>query len=295
MISATSVTIGLPFFNAEPYLRDAIRSVFAQTHEKWELILIDDGSTDRSLEIAKSVQDPRVRVISDGRNLKLAARLNQITETARFGTIARMDADDLMAPERIARQLEVLHRNSSVDLVSAGLISMDSNDDPIGVRWHSSDTVTRKQLLRRSGCGIVHASVVGRRAWFQRNPYDPALAIAQDYELWLRSSRMGDLNNRVVQEPLYYVRELASATPDKMLRSYAMDRRSIRINRESLFDMRYFAKSLLKTSALRMLVATGNFNKLIRLRSQELSDPNLILKFEADLLKIRRTTVPGMC
>jgi len=82
------VTIGLPFYNAEKYLTDAIRAVFAQTHQHWELILIDDGSTDGSLKIAKSVQDPRVRVYSDGKNKKLAARLNEITKLAKYEYIA---------------------------------------------------------------------------------------------------------------------------------------------------------------------------------------------------------------
>ena len=63
--SLPPVSIGLPFFNAERFLIDAVKSVFAQTHQDWELILMDDGSTDRSLEIAKSIRDPRVRVYSD--------------------------------------------------------------------------------------------------------------------------------------------------------------------------------------------------------------------------------------
>src|SRR5690554_4188978 len=92
-----SVSIGIPFFNAEAYLLDAIKSVFAQTHQNWELILLDDGSTDRSLEIARSIDDPRVRVYSDGQNKHLAARLNEIARLARYEYLARMDADDLMA------------------------------------------------------------------------------------------------------------------------------------------------------------------------------------------------------
>ena len=67
------VSIAIPFYNAEKYLRDSIRSVFAQTHQDWELILMDDGSTDGSLAIAKSIKDPRVSVYSDGQNKKLAA------------------------------------------------------------------------------------------------------------------------------------------------------------------------------------------------------------------------------
>ena len=74
------VSIGIPFYNAEKYLDYAIRSVINQSYSNWELILIDDGSTDRSLEIAKSFSDKRIKVLSDGENKGLILRLNQLTE-----------------------------------------------------------------------------------------------------------------------------------------------------------------------------------------------------------------------
>lgn len=100
------ITIGIPFYNAEAYLADAIKSVLAQTFKEWELILVDDGSSDNSLKIAKEFEkkDSRIRVISDGLNKKLPARLNQIINKARFNIIARMDADDLMDIERSEKQ-----------------------------------------------------------------------------------------------------------------------------------------------------------------------------------------------
>ena len=105
------ITIGLPFYNAENYLELAIKSVFAQTYQDWELILMDDGSTDRSLEIAKSINDPRVSVYSDGKNKKLAARLNEIVRLAKYDYLARMDADDLMSTKRIETQMNILKNN----------------------------------------------------------------------------------------------------------------------------------------------------------------------------------------
>src|SRR3990172_8588478 len=92
------LTIGISFYNAERTLGDAIRSVFAQNICEWELILIDDGSKDRSLNIAKAIVDPRVRVISDGKRMTLAPRLNQIAALAKAPLLARMDADDFMHP-----------------------------------------------------------------------------------------------------------------------------------------------------------------------------------------------------
>jgi glycosyltransferase involved in cell wall biosynthesis len=288
------VTIGLPFFNAEADLPDAIRSVFAQTHHDWELILVDDGSTDRSLEIARSVSDPRVRVVSDGRNLRLAARLNQIVDLASTDIIVRMDADDLMAPERIAKQLQVLQNGQDIDLVSTGLVSIDHSGQPFGVRWHFASTVTRENLLRKSGTGIVHASVVGRRAWFLRNRYDPGVPIAQDYDLWLRSSARNDLAVHVVQEPLYYVREVSSVTPDKMFRSYGMDRRALWRNRRSVWEARFILKSFLKTIALQIIIILGGLNWLVRRRSKPLTDMALILKVRNDIETIQNTHVEGL-
>lgn len=118
------ISIGIPFFNAEKYLEDAIKSVLAQTFQNWELILVDDGSTDRSLEIARSFVDPRIRIISDGSNRRLPYRLNQIINEAKYDIIARMDADDLMAVDRLEKQMKVLNENPEIDLVVTSLYSI---------------------------------------------------------------------------------------------------------------------------------------------------------------------------
>ena len=112
------LTVGIPFHNNEKTLLDAIRSIFSQTFQDWELILVDDGSTDDSLKLALSVEDPRVRVLpSDDQNRLLAARLNEITQAARGEFIARMDADDLHRDMGSnARQRMV--SNFTVDLIA---------------------------------------------------------------------------------------------------------------------------------------------------------------------------------
>jgi glycosyltransferase involved in cell wall biosynthesis len=293
-VGTMKVTVGLPFFNAEADLPTAIRSVFAQTHEDWELLLIDDGSTDRSLDVARSVRDERVTVVSDGQNRRLAARLNQIVDMAQTEFIVRMDADDLMAPERIGRQLAVLIDEPQIDIVSSGLVSIDRNGRPFGARTHFSPVVTRDHLVRKAGTGIVHAAVVGRRAWFLQNRYDPNVPIAQDYDLWLRSSVKLDIAVRIIQEPLYYVRELDSVTPQKMLRAYRMDRRALRLYRRNLWEMRLILKSFAKSAALKTIVASGGFDWLVRRRSRLLTDPHLISKINADIAKICSTAVPGL-
>src|SRR5262245_11146808 len=102
------ISIILSFQNPGPDFRLAIQSVFAQTVTHWELLLMDDGSTDGSLAFARSLDDPRVRVFTDGLSLNLNRRLNQLIDLARAPYIARMDADDVMHPGRLERQHTLL-------------------------------------------------------------------------------------------------------------------------------------------------------------------------------------------
>src|SRR5690606_5073350 len=130
------ISIGIPFFNAECYLEGAIKSIIQQSLKDWELILVDDGSTDNSLDIARyfAQKDTRIRVISDGLNKKLPYRLNQIIKESKGEYIARMDADDLIHPDRLKIQLEFLENNKNFDLVSAGIISINDKNQIKGIR-----------------------------------------------------------------------------------------------------------------------------------------------------------------
>ena len=97
------LTIGLPFYNNEKTLADAIKSVLVQSYTDWELILTDDGSTDTSLSIANEFakNDKRIIVISDSINKGLSYRLNQIADMTTTRYLARMDADDMMMPRKL--------------------------------------------------------------------------------------------------------------------------------------------------------------------------------------------------
>ena len=185
------VTIGISFYNAESTLLDAVRSVFAQTHKNWELILVDDGSTDRSLELARSISDPRVTVHSDGQNRKLAGRLNQLVGLAKYDFIARMDADDMMAPNRIETLLKILSADDTYDLASCGTFSIKDDGSFNGYRGRAEKNYSFAGLLNKSQ-GFLHAGLVARKSWYQRNRYDERLPLGQDTELWLRSARAND-------------------------------------------------------------------------------------------------------
>lgn len=267
----TYVTIAISFYNAESTLLDAIRSVFAQTYSYWELILIDDGSSDRSLELAQSIDDSRIRVYSDGENRRLAARLNQITQLARYDILMRMDADDLMSPRRLEKQLALLNRQTDIDLVATGLCSLNDNYDPVGVRLIAKEHTVTAKILLSGNSGILHASVMGRRAWFERNPYKESMVQSQDSNLWVRAYAKDDLRIAFIGEPLYYYREDGNITKKKLLLAYAMGRHTIVADAKNRFSIylktQALGQNLAKTAIVSLFSKFGVLQMLRRRRN----------------------------
>lgn len=289
------VTIGISFYNARATLLDAIRSVFAQTHQDWELILVDDGSTDGSLELARSIDDPRVRVYSDGQNKRLAARLNELTRLARHDFVARMDADDLMTRDRIERQLRALVGNDDVDLVSAGLVSMSDDLQASGVRVAPQGyEVTASEVLA-GRAWITHAAVLGRRAWFLRNPYDETLRVSQDTNLWIRACAKRDLRIKILSDYMYFYREDGNVTYRKIREAYRVHRRTIlEVNSGYRLScrIRAYALSLAKSSAAFVLYRLGWIGLLRARRNEVAIDPQLRMAIDREVAAILATPLP---
>jgi glycosyltransferase involved in cell wall biosynthesis len=219
------VTIGISFLNAEKYLRLAISSIFAQTITNWRLILVDDGSVDASLQIAKSfTNDTRVTLLSDGLNLGLAARLNQISDLTTTPFLARMDADDLISTQRIEAQIDYLDRHPNVDLTATGIISMSDDFEYQGQRFAPWSVASTYSILTHR-TGIVHASVLGRTEWFIRNPYRIGFDRAEDIELWVRTNEKQDLKVAFISDNFYFYREFDSTSSRKLNTSIRTMRR----------------------------------------------------------------------
>ena len=180
------VSILLPFFNAEQTLGPAIRSIIQQSYPHWELILIDDGSTDHSLAMVKRFDDPRIRVVSDRRNLKLPRRLNQGVKLSRGKYIARMDADDVAYPARIETQLQFLEHNPQIDMVASRVIIFNAQGNIVGTYPFKQ---THADICRRPWAGFYfpHPTWMGKSSWFKLNPYDELSYKTQDQELLLRT------------------------------------------------------------------------------------------------------------
>jgi len=288
-----SVTIGIPFLNARRCLADAVRSVFAQTHDDWELLLIDDGSADGSIDVVRHLNDPRVRVLSDGSNRGLCVRLNQIASLAQGAYLARMDADDLMHPERIERQIRFLSANPDIDLVDTATFTVDDDLTPLGIRG-DRPLDSRPEAVLRNGL-LIHPTVMGRAEWFRGNPYDPVYVRAEDRELWSRTC--GTTKFARLGEPMFFYREGLAGN----LRNYLRTERTVRdilhrygpplvgARRTRLLVMR----SRLKSMAYRIGTKLGLQGRLIKKRNRPLSAAE-IQEGRRILSVIQSTAVSGL-
>ena len=216
------VTVGIPFLNARATLLDSIRSVFAQSFADWNLLVVDDGSTDGSVEIARSVRDPRVTVLVDGAHRGLVYRLNQLVARTQSPYFARMDADDLMHPERLARQMAEFARRPEVEILGSAAYVIDQSGKPYGVRGDSPAYVAKTDVR----AGFLHPTVIARTDWMRRHPYDPAFTRAEDLELWRRADAATVCAR--LPEPLLFYREPLTSALSKYRASCRSERKAIR-------------------------------------------------------------------
>ncbi|ELR96302.1 glycosyltransferase family 2 protein [Gloeocapsa sp. PCC 73106] len=292
------ISVGIPFYNNQATLGAAIRSVFAQTWQDWELILVDDGSSDRSVEIAKAVEDSRVKVIQDGENRGLAWRLNQITRLAQGEYLARMDGDDLMHPQRLERQIEYLRQNPQVDVVATGVYVVNHENQLQGIRGLDSlHQMTTKSVLLNKGL-IIHPTVMGKRDWFERYPYDTSYLRTQDRELWCRSA--GDSCFAKIPEPLYFYRQ-SRLNPQNYLKTYRLaSRQNLRLlqsygiaNLGVIETFKQMASIPVKIWTYQCLTWLGLQNKLMSQKNQSLS-PQQQAEGVATLEYILTYPIPGL-
>lgn len=196
-----AVSVVLPVRDGERYIAQAIASVQGQTFPDWELVVVDDGSTDATPEVLRAAAeaDGRVRVHRQERTgLGPALRLG--CSVAAAALIARMDADDICRPERLERQLDLLARRPTVALVGAGVLYVDPLARPVKPAIPPADDDAIKQRLEVETV-FFHPTVVFRRTAYEAvGGYRDVAVPAEDLDLWLRLAEHYELAN--VPEPL---------------------------------------------------------------------------------------------
>jgi hypothetical protein len=193
-MTAPAVTVLMPVYNAARFLADAVDSVLCQSFRDFELLVVNDGSTDRTTEILASYRDPRVRVIDNGRNLGLIPSLNRGLEIAQGEYIARMDQDDVCQRHRLAVQVDFMRSHPDVGLAGAWYRTIGQHKARV---VHLPTTHEEITAWLPFHCPIAHPTAFFRRKLFADNllTYDPNYPHAEDYDLWSRAARIMRLAN----------------------------------------------------------------------------------------------------
>lgn len=190
------ISVLLPVYNSEKYVKSSIESILNQTYTNFEIIVVDDGSSDNTEAIIKKIQDKRVNYYKNEKNLTLAPTLNKGLLLCRGKYIARMDADDVSLPERFQKQVDFLEKNPDYLLVGSAYY-VERDGVLKGVRRH---VLSYKKLKSKLlfGNNISHPSVMINRQLLLDSGelYNEAFRYAQDYDLWTRliiNYKMGNL------------------------------------------------------------------------------------------------------
>jgi glycosyltransferase involved in cell wall biosynthesis len=187
------VTVLMPLFNGKTYLSEAIESILGQTFGDFELLVIDDGSTDEGPNIVKGYRDQRIRLIANDENLGIAATLNRGIGLARGKYVARMDCDDISLPHRLEKQFAFMEAHPDVGVCGSRVRRIGAKKGLWKVK--SRDEAIKSRLLFENA--MAHPSVMIRKSVLVDHNlrYDPALRCSQDYAFWVDLSRLSRLAN----------------------------------------------------------------------------------------------------
>lgn len=213
------ISVIMSVYNGETYLKEAIESVINQTFKNWELIIINDCSTDSTGEILAefSVKDERIKVYTNEVNLKLPTSLNKAISLATGKYIARMDADDICLPYRFEKQYKFMEENSDVALSSCRFMTVKNGVYMSGGAGGRCDNEALRAMLLVAN-PILHPGVIAKSEVMKRFNYDTTLTCTEDLELWTRMA-MGNQKMEILPECLLIYR-----LHDKQITSTTLER-----------------------------------------------------------------------
>jgi glycosyltransferase involved in cell wall biosynthesis len=202
-----TLSVVMPVHNAEPFLASSIESILHQTYRDFEFVILDDASTDGSAKILRewARRDTRIRLVESPTRLGLTGSANRVVQEARTATCARMDADDVSQPDRLAAQWAVLESRPEAVLVGTLWQGIDDRGRVIRPR-------DRWRLLHPNGAApFPHGSIMFRREVFlDTGGYRPECELWEDFDLYLRMGKRGHV--LVLPEALYRYRFHAGST-----------------------------------------------------------------------------------
>jgi glycosyltransferase involved in cell wall biosynthesis len=195
------ISIILPVFNGEKYLGEAIDSILCQSCTDFELILVNDGSTDRTAEIISRYEDSRIVCLNNTENIGLVRSLNIGLKIVRGTYIARMDADDVSHGDRLRQQLDFIENNPAIGVLGTAMHQVDETGEPFQLLEPPTEhaLIAWKMLFE---CPVFHPTVLMRRTAIEAaGGYDPGFRHVEDIDLWTRMLATTQFANLPV--PLY--------------------------------------------------------------------------------------------
>jgi GT2 family glycosyltransferase len=198
-------------YNYQDHIRQTLRSVLDQTFRSFEVVVVDDASEDASVESIRSFDDPRIRLIVNSTNLGGSASFNRGVEAARGTWIVNIDADDWMAADRVARQLEAAEQDPSISIIGTWVNVVDETGQP-HVKADEVEVLTNGPYPLNSVRTWIgqnplcrSSTMVRRSLYLEIGGSDPAMIRAPDYELWTRALSRG-YGFHLIPEALTYYR-----------------------------------------------------------------------------------------
>ncbi len=194
-----ALTVLTTVYNGRSYLTECIDSVLNQTYKDFEFLIIDDASTDDSLDIIRSYKDPRIKIIENEENIGQVPSLNKGLKIAEGKYIARLDQDDVSLPKRLEEQTDYLERHSDISILCSWEITIDSNGKKVR-QWKSEikDYGVFLATVMLGLCPVWHPSVMFRKDDIMKlGGFDSSYAPAEDYQLWSRMA-LNRLNGAIV-------------------------------------------------------------------------------------------------
>ncbi len=188
------VSVIMPVYNAERYLRESIDSILMQSFDDFELIVIDDSSTDSSLKIIQSYNNPKIKLLINEKNIGSAGSMNRGLSVAVGEYVARMDADDISLPDRLETQVKYMDNNVDVCL-SGTWVQVVGDKHLYDWRYNTDPEELRARLL--FDCPFAHPSIIFRREVVCKNnlQYREGYRRAEDYDFYTRIVEFGKISN----------------------------------------------------------------------------------------------------
>lgn len=220
------ISVFIPVYNAEKYIGEAIKSILNQTYKNFELIIVDDGSTDNTIQVISKYKDERIRVIRNKKNMGIPFTRNRGLKEARGKYLVLMDADDVSYPTRIETQVNYMEKNPHIAAAGTAYkhIGNTKKKRVINKRGMPPNLTKIKLLF---GSPLANATSILRLAIVREKnlKYDEEFFVAQDYNFWVELSRYGDLS--VIPELLYNYRVGHMNITKKSRESHSEERKEL--------------------------------------------------------------------